>query len=92
MRRFLTVLVLLVVAFGGWVYYRYETFDPCMILADEQAHDTITVASDFLGGDGDSLDDLILTIYQKIREQNTDAECAEMMVDEWRDNIEALLL
>lgn len=94
MGRVFTVLMLMIVAFAGWVYYRYETFDPCMILAHEQAYDTIGAASEFIAGDSETLgplDDLILSVYQTIREHNTDAECAEMLIEEWRDNIEGLL-
>lgn len=94
MRGFLILLVLLALVSGGAVYYRYETLDPCMMLAQEEAR----IAQEKTGGlfglsdlGGDAMDDVLQTTFETINTQYTKMECTEILFDGVKDKVSEML-
>lgn len=91
MNRIITLVVLLALGLGGGLYYRYETLDPCMMLAQEEARVVDEKTSGLFGLGGDAMDDVMQTTFETINSQYTKMECAEILVDGVSDKISEML-
>ena len=69
-----------------YLVYKYDTVDPCRILAMENSQLTIEELSTAFGGDGSSLgvaDAGIESIYLALTAQYSTQQCGQKLTDMW---------
>lgn len=88
MKSIVFVLAILVAAALGGAFYVYGTVDPCRMLAQDMARDSVGPVAEAFGGSRDDLPEGVEQMMRALTSQYDTSTCASKLWDGWIDDAE----
>lgn len=86
MKSIVFVLAILVAAALGGALYVYGTVDPCRMLAQDMARDSVGPLAEAFGGSRDDLPEGVEKMMRALTSQYDTSTCASKLWDGWFDD------
>ena len=86
MKSIVFVLAILVAAALGGALYVYGTVDPCRMLAQDMARDSVGPLAEAFGGSRDDLPEGVEKMMRALTSQYDTSTCASKLRDGWFDD------